>query len=219
MTQAEGLLDALCEKPSKIATATATVDRPAWVTGLREGLPGWGCREMGDLDRRFEGLVRDHAKAVYGFLFRYLGSAEDADDALNETLRRAHNGLARFRGDCTERAWMMTIAANVAKRIRAVSGRHRNSRIEEIGKDGSGEEEPASASDPAGEVMNRFEAERLLAALPSERRMAVWMRVGLQMTDEEVAAALGVPVGTVKSWIWRSLVQLRSAVASEAQGP
>lgn len=219
MTRAEALPDAPREKPSRMSPVSATADRSRGVPTLWEGLPGRGCREMGELDRRFEGLVRDHAKAVYGFLFRYLGSAEDAEDALNETLRRAHGGLSRFRRDCSERAWLMTIAANEAKRVLVVSKRHRNSPIEEIGKDGSGEQELVSASDPVGEVMNRFEAERLLASLPSDRRMAVWMRVGLQMTDEEVATALDVPVGTVKSWVWRSLVQLRAAVASEAQVP
>jgi DNA-directed RNA polymerase specialized sigma24 family protein len=57
-------------------------------------------------------------------------------------------------------------------------------------------------------------AESLLNSLPEPQRSAVWMRVGLEHTDEEVARILKVPVGTVKSWVWRSMARLKAKAAS-----
>lgn len=55
-----------------------------------------------------------------------------------------------------------------------------------------------------------------LASLPDKQRAAIWLRVGLEYTDEEVSEILGAPVGTVKSWIWRSMIKLRKECMDES---
>lgn len=164
---------------------------------------------MRDIDRRYEALWQEHTRPVYGFLLQFLGNADDAEDALNETFRRAYNGLARFRGDCSEKAWLYQIATNVAKRTKGNMKKHNSISLDATGEDGLLSFEPIANDDPMKDTMECDQANRLLDLLPESQRAAVWMRVGLQMTDEEVARSLGVPTGTVKSWVWRSLAKLR----------
>lgn len=164
---------------------------------------------MRDVDRRYEALWQEHIRPVYGFLLQFIGNAEDAEDALNETFRRAYNGLPRFRGECSEKAWLYQIASNVAKRTKSNMKKHEYFPLDATEEDGSRPFEPTSNDDPMKETIECDQAHRLLEQLPEGQRSAVWMRVGLQMTDDEVAKALGVPTGTVKSWVWRSLAKLR----------
>lgn len=166
---------------------------------------------------RFEQMCSEHTPLVYNFLYRYLGDADDAQDALNETFRRAHRSLGRFRGECSERAWLMTIATNVARRTRAKSTRNPHVSLEGLSAM-DGRFDPADGQDMERLTLDSFEAGRLLEMLPEPQRAAVWMRVGLQMTDEEVGTALNVPTGTVKSWVWRSLARLRKVCEAEASG-
>lgn len=188
---------------------------------------------------RFEAVYREQSPLVYNFLLRQLGNREDAEDATVETFRRVHRGLKAFRGgragpattqaagDAPQpasehrtagaqradplRAWTLKIAQNVAKR--ALSDRRRNQTVplEGLRDSGGGLRQRAPAEDPEKTILDKETAEAILAQLPDKQRAAVWMRVALEMTDEEVAEALEVPLGTVKTWVWRSLTRLRKA--------
>lgn len=168
-----------------------------------------GGNKMREVERRYEALWQEHIRPVYGYLKQFLGNAEDAEDALNETFRRAHKGLSSFRGDCSERAWLYQIATNVALRSKSKAKRHDHLSLDAVDDDGALRFEPMANDDPMRQVADCDLADRLLMMLPENQRQAVWMRVGLQMTDDEVAHALGVPSGTVKSWVWRSLAKLK----------
>jgi RNA polymerase sigma-70 factor (ECF subfamily) len=170
---------------------------------------------MLDRDARFRAIYDAHSRLVYNFLARFLRDQEEAGDAMVETFKRAYRGLDGYRGECSERAWLMKIATNVGRRSLQAGRRHDHLSLDciEGGKDGA---EPCAPSTTESLVLNALEAERYLAMLDPTPRAAVWMRVGLQMTDEDVAEALGVPVGTVKSWVWRSLAKLRKACETES---
>jgi len=73
--------------------------------------------------------------------------------------------------------------------------------------------EPAAPDCPDTIVLNRESGGRHASQPPPPQRAAVWLRVALEYTDEEVAQILRVPVGTVKSWVWRSLARIRRAWA------
>ena len=172
---------------------------------------------MDDLEQRFDRMRELNCALVYNYLYRYLGDADDASDALSETFRRAHRYLPGFRGECSDRAWLMSIASNVAKRSKLTSGRHRHTSLNALEDQGMAPE----ACDPANIehlVLTRQEVDRYLLMLSHDQRSALWMREGLGMTDEEVAAALNVPVGTVKSWVWRALAKLRRTCTQELAG-
>lgn len=157
-------------------------------------------------------LVRNGS--IHHFLRLQLRSEQDAEDALAEVFRRVHKGREKFRGDCPERVWIMRIAANVALRQRQISAKHRHASLEELGEG----EWKGLAMDGHVErdAVNKAFVETVLSGLPPEQRAAVWLRVALEYTDEETAEILGVPTGTVKSWVWRSLARLKRAYADQA---
>lgn len=178
---------------------------------------GGDGNQMGDEARlELERLHDAHLVFVYHFLRRNLGRVEDAEDATIETFRRAFQGLRSFRGECSERVWILRIASRVAHRCRERRHAHPASSLEALLEHPERTWEPGG-SDPGHEqVLDRDLIERLLALLPADQRVAVWLRVAKGHTDEEVARILGVPVGTVKSWVWRSLARMRRATR-EAQ--
>lgn len=159
----------------------------------------------------FDQVYNDHSVLVYNFLYRAIGNREDAEDATVETFRRIHASLERFRGECSLKVWVMRIATNVAIRAKTKAMSKRTLSLETLSDVVECGWEPAASERTEQAVLDRDLAERLLAGLPEKQRAAVWLRVGLEQTDEEVAAILGVPVGTVKSWVWRSMAKLRAA--------
>lgn len=158
----------------------------------------------------FDDVYREHSALVYNFLLRILGNPEDAEDAAVETFRRVLKGLKKYRGgDGSLKAWVLQIAANVAKR--ALRRRMSNQTVPIEGLTAIDVEmtQSATTGNPETLALNRDGAEAILSKLPHGQRAAVWMVVGLELTHQEAAQALDVPVGTVKSWVWRSLTRLR----------
>lgn len=152
-----------------------------------------------------ERLYDEHSALVYNFLRARLRNDQDAEDGTVETFQRVFASYGSFRADCPERAWVLKIALNVARRTYEWRSKRDERSLESFVADGW---EP-HAGDLRESVDARVLAHELLDGLPSDRRTAVWLRVGIEMTDQEVADVMGVPVGTIKSWVWRSLIVLR----------
>lgn len=156
----------------------------------------------------------EHQSLVYGFLRRQLGP-EDAEDATVEVFRRVLRSRGGFRGQCSERAWVMRIAVNVAIRAKQERCKRNEVAIEDLGR----EEDwmPAMRNGAEEAAVQRHLVDVALRGLPEAQRDALWLRVGMEFTDEETAAILKVPTGTVKSWVWRTLSRLRKWAQDQEQ--
>jgi RNA polymerase sigma-70 factor (ECF subfamily) len=169
----------------------------------------------------FEALVRRHERMLFNLAFRLLSDREDALEAVQEAFLRAYRALPRFRGEATFRTWITGIAINVCRsRLVGAEARQRRSTQSLVQRDPDRDEDvvlplPDPAPDPETQARGselRAALERALAALSSEHREILLLREMNGMEYEELAAALGCALGTVKSRIARARNALRRAL-------
>jgi RNA polymerase sigma-70 factor, ECF subfamily len=150
----------------------------------------------GDPDA-FAILFRTHADRLWSVSYRLLRNAEDAADAVQEAMLAAHRRAAGFRGEASVATWLHRIVVNAAlDRLRRRSARPTVPLP--IGPDGA-PLDPADPRDAIAEGDTRLDVGAALALLPDPLRAAVVLVDVEGRPVAEVAALLGVPVGTVKS--------------------
>ena len=161
----------------------------------------------------FATLFDRHATAVHRYLGRRVG--ELADDLLSETFLIAFRRRSAYRADHLEvRPWLIGIATNV------VHGHARTERRRYRALARAAAEPETSPPDP-GDCTDRLTAEALrgplagaLAGLKARDRHALLLLAWGQLSYEEIAAVLDVPVGTVRSRLNRARRQTRAALGA-----
>ena len=160
--------------------------------------------------RAYEELVRPHQEIAFRVAYVITRNAADAEDATQDGLVKAWRALGRFRAGEPLRPWLLQIVANEARNRRRSAGRreHLALRAAASGTASSGEAAPS----PEEAVLDGDQRARLLTALerlPDQARDVLACRYLLDLSEDETAAALDVPVGTVKSRSARALDRLR----------
>ncbi|HEV2763585.1 MAG TPA: sigma-70 family RNA polymerase sigma factor [Pyrinomonadaceae bacterium] len=168
----------------------------------------------------FNRLVSERAGDIYALLYRLTEDPEEARDLTQETFLQAFRSVAHFRGDSDLRTWLYRIAVNQARnRWRWWRRRRRDVTVSLDAPVGDDNDTPLSArlrdsrsDDPEQATLAR-ERERVLTtalrALSRAYREVVVLRDIEGMSYEEVAAALDISVGTVKSRLSRGRLELR----------
>jgi RNA polymerase sigma-70 factor (ECF subfamily) len=155
----------------------------------------------------FEELVRAYQHRVFGVAFRMLGNAAEAEEMAQETFLRAHRGLAEFRGDAKLSTWLYAITSRLCLN-RLASGERSMTRAGDAGL----MQIPNEAGGP-DVVLDQTELEaalhRAIAELPDERRIVVVLRDLEGLSYEEIAEALDLPTGTVRSRLHRARLDLK----------
>jgi len=160
-------------------------------------------------DLEFAELVRLHAPRVRALCAATLGNADEAEDAAQETFLKAHRSLDRFSGGSAIGTWLHRIAVNEClDRLRA-AGRRRSDSLDAILEaDGNALGAVLSESSPAKALEDRDLAERLLARLNPEQRMALTLKEVQGFTYEEIAEAMDCSLDSVKARIKRARAEL-----------
>ena len=172
----------------------------------------------------FVEIMTRYREKIYGIVLGLLRNHADAEEIAQDTFIRAHRGLARFRGDSSLATWLHRIAVNLARnrywyffRRR----RHATLSLDCAVSDESAatfadliastEPNPAQAS-ASGEFTAQVAA--CMEKLEPSHREILTLRNVLHRSYDEIAAALGINVGTVKSRIARARSNLRAALAA-----
>jgi RNA polymerase sigma-70 factor (ECF subfamily) len=179
--------------------------------------------------RELEGQLEDFRRELTGYCYRMLGSAFDAEDAVQETMVRAWRGLDRFEGRAALKSWLYRIATNVC--LDMLNGKERRIRPLELGDPGGldsplttrGEAswlEPIPA-DPA-EVAEERETLKLafvaaLQHLPPQQRAVLILREALRWRANEVAELLETSVASVNSSLQRARASLDASEITPAE--
>lgn len=159
----------------------------------------------------WEQVVRDHGLRVYRLAYRLTGNPHDAEDLAQETFVRVFRSLSRYEPGTFE-GWLHRITTNLF-----LDGARRRARIRFDALPHDGERLATQVAGPERLVIDQgFDAdvEAALLALSPDFRAAVVLADIEQLPYEEIAAVLGVKVGTVRSRIHRGRAQLRQALAA-----
>ena len=168
----------------------------------------------------FETLVNERSGEIYGLLYRLTENVEEARDLTQETFLRAFQSIDHFRGEADLRTWIYRIAINQARnRWRWWRRRRRDATISidepEIGGGRLGlvaTLKSTTAKDPEQDTLANERERALKKALGTLKRVyreAVILRDIEGFAYEEIATALDISVGTVKSRLARGRQELR----------
>jgi RNA polymerase sigma-70 factor (ECF subfamily) len=167
-------------------------------------------------ERAYERIVEQHQTVAFRVAWLISGSAADAEEAAQDAFLKAHRALARFRDGAPFRPWLLRIVANEARNRRAVAHRHQRLALR-----AAEERRPDDAvPSPEAALLDSERREQLLAAierLPEGARETIACRYLLELSEEETAAALDCPRGTVKSRVSRALDRLRAELGEEVE--
>jgi RNA polymerase sigma factor (sigma-70 family) len=160
----------------------------------------------------YEDLVRMHQQVAMRTAWLVTRNAAEAEDAVQEAFVKAYRALRRFREGAAFRPWLLAIVTNEARnRRRSVARADRLTlRVAEVRPSGD------AAPSPEAAALRLEERELLVEALNGlreEDRLVVGYRYLLGLSEAETAQALGVPKGTVKSRLARSLGRLRESLS------
>jgi RNA polymerase sigma-70 factor (ECF subfamily) len=158
----------------------------------------------------FATLVQRHERRVYNLALRMTGREEDARDATQDAFLTALRKLSSFRGEAAFTTWMHRVTVNASYDL--LRKRRRAPLLNAPREEGLGPPEPSPVPDPSDAVDLSIDVRRALLAVPEDYRVAMVLHDVQDLPYDEVAAILGVPVGTVKSRLHRGRVALARAM-------
>jgi RNA polymerase sigma-70 factor, ECF subfamily len=161
-------------------------------------------------------VVREHADRVYRLAYRLSGNRADAEDLTQETFVRVFRSLASYSPGTFE-GWLHRLTTNLFLDMARRKQRIRFDALPEDAGDRLASTEPGPEQ-TFSEMHLDPEIQQALDALPPDFRAAVVLCDLEELSYEEIAATLGIKVGTVRSRIHRGRVLLREALAHRAPG-
>lgn len=185
-------------------SAEAPFDEPELIRNARQGDSLAWAR-----------LMRQHQEPIFRFAYLLLGDADEAEDIAQETFIRAYRALERFDTQRPMRPWLLRIAANLAYNRQRSLGRYFTALQSVFRQEKQAQSNLEEQSSRAGKARQVWEAVRQLK--PADAQV-IYLRYFLELSTEEVAEALAIPSGTVKSRLHRASDRLRQVIEQRYPG-
>jgi len=164
----------------------------------------------------FGRLVDRYQQDVLRIAAMALGSADGAEDVVQDAFVKAHRALSSFRPDASFKPWLYRIVINTARNLHRSTSRRNNLRLRMAAVP------PVTAEGPDEIAVLLSRREELVAAINRLRpddRLILTYRWYDQLSEAEIATALGCRRGTVKSRLSRAMTRLRHELAPETSEP
>lgn len=165
--------------------------------------------------RDFEELIARYDRRLFNVMYGMTGDYHRALDLTEETFVRAIKAYPRFRGDSDPFTWLYRIAVNVLKKQHRREARRAELWDRHLESEPPPDHDPTTPRDIAIESERAAAVRRAIANLPRAFGEAITLRYIDQMSYEEIAAACGCSMGTVKSRIARGKVMLADLLAGK----
>jgi RNA polymerase sigma-70 factor (ECF subfamily) len=172
----------------------------------------------------FSVLVAAYEKNVFNVALQMTGNREDAQDMAQEAFLKAYNSLPSFRGDSKFSSWLYRIVSNVCLDFKRRQSRHPSSSL--TVEDDEGEslqldiaDESQSPEALLERKLTREAVRRGLASLPDEQRQILLLREIQGLSYDEIAEAMDLEPGTVKSRIFRARKKLCAFLLQDGNIP
>lgn len=157
----------------------------------------------------WETLVRHYQEPVFRLAYLFLGDPAEADDVAQETFVRAYLHLEQYDESRPLRPWLLQICANLARNRYRSLGRYLEA-LRRFWHSQLNEDHLDDGLQPPSQAL--WQAVR---RLNHDYQVTVYLRYFLELSEAEVAAALQIPPGTVKSRLHRAMKQLRGVIERE----
>jgi RNA polymerase sigma-70 factor (ECF subfamily) len=166
-------------------------------------------------DDAFRQLVERHYRTVLKVAFRAFGSEAAAEDCAQDVFIKVHKRLRSYRADTPFIHWLHRVAANTV--TDALRRRRTDLSLESLVH-----EAPAQSGDPAEAAARqeqRLAVRQAMAGLPSRLRDTIILQVFHELSYQEIAQVLEIPIGTVMSRLYNAKRLLRDRLASYVEVP
>jgi RNA polymerase sigma-70 factor (ECF subfamily) len=155
--------------------------------------------------KAFRKIVEGYHSVAYAVTRSILGDRDDVEDVVQNVFIKVYRGLHRFRGDSKLSTWIYQIARNEA--LSAVSKSKRKLEpLDDLDISGPESDSPEARY---GKSELRGRLEDALSLLDEAQRLAIELRYMGERSYTEIAAIMDIPIGTVKTNIYRGKAELR----------
>jgi len=166
----------------------------------------------------FEWLVERYSAKIFHLAYSMVGNETQAEDLAQEVLLRIWKGLPGYHGGASLSTWIYTIARNTCLTELKRRARHPTISLDEPDFAVAADRVVAlQSSDPESGL--ETDVRQMLGQLPEKYRQVITLFYLEQKSYEEVAALLGVPLGTVKTFLYRAKKELLKINSPRASAP
>ena len=171
-----------------------------------------GKAQSGDTSA-FASLVTEHSTLVYNLALRILNDPQEAEDVAQETFVRAWQALPRFRADSRLRTWLYRIATNLCYNRLPHLKRELAALDPDTEIDLPGDRQGVEDALVSAEIIEQVNT--AVNRLPESYRLLIILRHIHGLSYAEIAAVADMPLGSVKTGIYRARQQLRNLLAQK----
>jgi len=163
--------------------------------------------KQGDTDA-FSELVRRHQHIVYNVSYRFMRDQALSEDMAQDAFLKAFRLLKGFRGDCSFSTWMYRVTCSVC--LTELNRRKRRGEVELMPAHGGAAPDAALESSDLPDHIRRC-----VGLLPDHYAQVITLYYLKGVNYDEIADVMAIPMGTLKTWMFRARKQLRSIVEKE----
>ena len=170
-----------------------------------------------------DALIAKHQARAYQYAFRLTKDVEEASDVVAEAFVRVYRAIGNFKGESQFTTWLYRILTNCYLDMRKKQSNRRTTSIHEAQHMGDGDvqlqiEDTGPSPHELAESTERWDLiSKAVQQLPEYQKAMILMYHTEHLSYEEIAEALDLPIGTVKSRLNRARLSMRDLLATESE--